>query len=140
MKIEVNRIPQEGLLLQESISAEGLDLETEEIKFTAPVDIKAAVYRITNTLNVSLDLLTKIATTCSRCLKRFTLELNKHLELNYSLGEVTSIDLNEDIRQEIILDYPIKFLCKSDCRGLCPKCGKDLNEGECSCNNVLLKR
>ena len=29
--------------------------------------------------------------------------------------------------------FPVRFLCDEDCKGLCPKCGKDLNEGECSC-------
>jgi uncharacterized protein len=44
-----------------------------------------------------------------------------------------AIDLNPDIREEIILVYPIKPLCSIDCKGLCPKCGKNLNEGKCNC-------
>ena len=38
-------------------------------------------------------------------------------------------------REEIILGYPVKFLCKIDCLGLCPKCGQNLNEKKCDCKN-----
>ncbi len=37
------------------------------------------------------------------------------------------------LRDDILLELPSKFLCKESCKGLCPKCGKNLNEGECSC-------
>ncbi|MDP2905278.1 MAG: DUF177 domain-containing protein [Candidatus Omnitrophota bacterium] len=43
------------------------------------------------------------------------------------------IDLTEDIREGIMLDYPIKPLCKPDCSGLCPVCGADLNVHKCRC-------
>jgi uncharacterized protein len=49
-------------------------------------------------------------------------------------GRSRTIDLGPDIREEIILDYPVKPLCKPDCKGLCPTCGKNLNEGQCNCN------
>lgn len=38
------------------------------------------------------------------------------------------------LRDDILLELPSKFLCKESCKGLCPKCGKNLNEGECSCS------
>ena len=38
------------------------------------------------------------------------------------------------LRDDILLELPSKFLCKESCKGLCPKCGKNLNEGKCSCS------
>ena len=43
------------------------------------------------------------------------------------------LDLNELLREDILLDLPSKYLCSPDCKGLCPKCGKNLNEGDCGC-------
>jgi len=43
------------------------------------------------------------------------------------------LDLDEPLRQALILEVPVVQLCRPDCRGLCPHCGRDLNEGPCSC-------
>jgi uncharacterized protein len=44
-----------------------------------------------------------------------------------------AIDLEAPLREQLILALPYAPLCKDDCRGLCPRCGKDLNEGPCEC-------
>jgi uncharacterized protein len=44
-----------------------------------------------------------------------------------------TIDLQPLARDAIVLELPMAPLCREDCRGLCPQCGADLNEGECSC-------
>ena len=46
------------------------------------------------------------------------------------------LDLDELIRTDILLELPTKFLCKEDCKGLCPTCGKNLNEGACDCQTA----
>ena len=43
------------------------------------------------------------------------------------------IDLGPHVWEEVALALPFKFLCREDCKGLCPECGKDLNEGPCGC-------
>ena len=43
-------------------------------------------------------------------------------------------DIDEQLKEELEMAFPIRFLCKDDCRGLCQRCGKNLNEGECGCN------
>ena len=134
MKIDTNKIPLEGLSLREKINASELDLETEIVKFTSPVVIEAEASKITNAVSVSLNLAAAMQTKCSRCLGDFEVILKKGLLLNYPISKSEpSIDLNGDIREEIILDYSIKPLCSKDCKGLCPKCGKNLNQGGCSC-------
>ncbi|MGN0470730.1 MAG: YceD family protein [Acutalibacteraceae bacterium] len=44
------------------------------------------------------------------------------------------LDTDALLRDDILLELPSKFLCKESCKGLCPKCGKNLNEGECNCD------
>lgn len=134
MKIDINKIPLDGVILEEEADAKALDLETDIVKFSGPVDIRAEVSRITNAVSVSLRITGSMLLTCSRCLNEFNLGLKKDLKLNYQADNAKPvIDLDEEIKEEIILDHPIKPLCSLDCRGLCPKCGKNLNEGGCSC-------
>ena len=47
------------------------------------------------------------------------------------------IDLDEIISTLFILDMDMKFLCREDCKGLCPKCGRDLNLGPCGCGKEI---
>lgn len=47
------------------------------------------------------------------------------------------LDLDEVLETALILDMETKFLCREDCRGFCPKCGKDLNEGPCDCRKDI---
>lgn len=49
------------------------------------------------------------------------------------LIEGDSVDLDEVVATCLILDMETKFLCKEDCKGLCPTCGKNLNFGACAC-------
>ena len=60
-------------------------------------------------------------------------KLEKKIKLNYQLAGEIMLDITDDIRGEIILEYPLRLLCKQDCKGLCPRCGKNLNEGDCGC-------
>jgi uncharacterized protein len=87
---------------------------------------------------------------CDRCLADFTLPLNPSYRMYYaSEGEdmaridpsevqvvqpnLTVIDLSEDVRQTLMVSVPLKLLCRTDCSGLCPRCGKNLNMESCSC-------
>jgi uncharacterized protein len=92
---------------------------------------------------------------CTRCLKHFEQQMHVLFEERFypTLDVVTGvaltppddgedafpidahhlIDLTEAIRQHVLLDIPMVTLCKEDCAGLCPQCGKDLNEGPCNC-------
>lgn len=137
MKIDANRIPPEGLILEEEISPAALDLETDIIRFHGPVKLRALVSRITNAVTASVSLNARLDTICSRCLEDFAIDFEKNIELNYPVeNSDPTIDLDPDIREEIILDYPLKPLCKPDCKGLCPQCGQNLNEGGCTCGTT----
>ena len=49
------------------------------------------------------------------------------------LNEAHEVDLTEPVRQSVLLEIPMKPLCRPDCAGLCPHCGKNRNEGPCDC-------
>lgn len=137
MRINIQHISLEGLILEEENSAASLDLETDIVKFHGPVKIKAVISKITNVVMVDMVLSSVLYMSCSRCLNNFDVDFYKNFQLNYQINKTEQfIDLNPDIRDQIILDYPIKPLCGISCKGLCLKCGGNLNEGNCNCSKV----
>ncbi len=54
---------------------------------------------------------------------------------DFVLAEDMKVDINNLVRDDIILRVPMKFLCSPDCKGICPICGKNLNDGECGCKS-----
>lgn len=88
---------------------------------------------------------------CDRCNKEFNSDIiskyrmvylfkqafdsdeNEKEEVVYIHPETDKIDLTDDIRDYAILAVPMKKLCVEDCKGLCAKCGKNLNVGPCNC-------
>ncbi len=78
---------------------------------------------------------------CTRCLtsttKEYAIEFNELCTVNNEDGYSVvndKIDLSEIVNDVILINQPLSFLCKDDCLGLCGKCGKNLNEGKCDCN------
>jgi len=83
---------------------------------------------------------------CARCGKQFgykePIMLNAKItdklanadEDEFIIMEDFAIDIDEIVRSALILELPTRYLCREDCKGLCPQCGKDLNNGSCGCN------
>jgi uncharacterized protein len=59
-------------------------------------------------------------------------------EVVYLHPDSDKIDLDKDIRDYAILAVPMKKLCSEDCKGLCPKCGNNLNDGPCNCTEAVI--
>ena len=55
-----------------------------------------------------------------------------------SFMEESFLDVDRFVYNEILIRFPMKTLCSEDCKGLCFKCGKNLNEGECGCDRTSL--
>ncbi len=98
---------------------------------------------------MQLDAVCKIEykTSCARCLKELSgecvLNISKPLAVSLEsedddgeyimIGENSVVNIDEAISEELLLSLPLRSLCKEDCLGLCPKCGCNKNEKECSC-------
>ena len=118
MKIDVTEIPAEGLTLEESVDVSELDLNTEMVSFKSPVNVRVKIARITNTVTADLVLSTLVKMICSRCLSEFTANFRKSVRLNYIVNKFEpTIDLDPVIAEEIILENPIRPLCKPECIG-----------------------
>lgn len=90
---------------------------------------------------------TVVAAHCRRCLRPVTVPVEADVGALFSRDadaledpdaytlapEARVIDLRPAIREELILAAPRYVVCRDDCRGLCPRCGQDLNVGPCGC-------
>jgi len=135
MKVYVDDIPNEGLEIAEEINPQylRLDLEQQGIVFTASVGAKARITKIGSEVFASLSLEALVEYTCSRCLAKLEDVFKKNFNFNYEAKQGDVLDIDEDIRQELILNNPMKTLCKPDCKGLCSSCGQNLNVTQCEC-------
>ncbi|MEG0978531.1 MAG: DUF177 domain-containing protein [Oscillospiraceae bacterium] len=64
-------------------------------------------------------------------------ELNDESNDNFTVIPSMRLDLDELVTEDILLFLPSKFLCKDDCKGICAICGKNFNEGSCSCEKPI---
>lgn len=138
MKVNVKRIPVDGEQLQGDEPASIMELDESDVRFEGVIkyDLHAQIQG--NALLVTGKLSTPATLRCSRCLKEFrqgvkVAQFVFHQELQ---GE-DFVDLTENIREDIILELPQRALCQESCKGLCPVCGKDLNEGVCRCKRSV---
>lgn len=73
---------------------------------------------------------------CNRCLKAHRVPLSGDLEETYPATAET-IDVGEDVRQALVLSLPQRSLCHAACKGLCARCGANLNDEPCGCPEGL---
>lgn len=135
--------------------ADELKLEDNEAQLAGPVTGQVRMHRTNQGIFVDGEALVPVELECTRCLKRFTttvdvplreqfyptIEVNTGVsvpppendELSYPIDHNHLLDLREAIRQNLVLALPMRTLCSEECAGLCPTCGKDLNDGPCAC-------
>ncbi len=89
---------------------------------------------------------TAVASACRRCLAPVLRPVDAEVDVLFTedqeaddpsvyllAPDTRQLDLSDAVREELILAAPDYVLCREDCRGLCPRCGKDLNDGPCQC-------
>lgn len=134
MKINVKRIPPEGESLGGSDPASILELDEPDVHFEHEVEYQLFAQVQGNALLVTGRVSTPATLRCSRCLRVFDQPLRvEQFVFHQELQGEDFVDLTPSIREDIILELPQRALCAGDCKGLCPRCGKDLNKGLCRC-------
>lgn len=135
MKIPLRSVPSSGTFdLEEKFEIDKLDLGSAICAPCEPVVVEAHASKGINSITVRVLIKGAMQFSCSRCLNSFRWPFEKTLKFHYEVApRDLFIMLDPDLREEIILDFPVKPLCKPDCLGLCVKCGEDLNAGKCKC-------
>ena len=126
----------------------------ERVNLTQPAAVKGTVRRAGNDVSVNGHVDARVQVECDRCLKPVELPVSADFDLEYITGaeyesssaaalseeELTvsvfdgnGIDVDEIVKEQILLEVPARTLCRDDCKGICPECGADLNTGDCGC-------
>lgn len=120
-----------------------------ERPFSRLVKVSGVVRNAAGALELVGAAETVLDVVCDRCLKPITVELHVSVETLLAeelegeendeivLLDKGTVELDEIFSTACILDLDSKHLCREDCKGLCPTCGKDLNEGPCGCGKEL---
>lgn len=114
-----------------------LDLEFVDLKYSRSLSMQGTVEKGLDTLTFRGTLRSEVDHICGRCLKAVKEPVDQRFEFFYEIKGREDIETLPDIREVLILDHPISFVCRKDCSGLCPKCGIDLNESRCPCDSNL---
>ncbi len=126
-----------------------LKLAGEEAAFPGPVRVEADLYSNGREITAQVKAGGRLALACGRCLNpvevpietSFTETLRPYPRVPQESGEDEDftyyhhdvIDLRPLVEEHLLLAVPMKVLCSEDCKGLCPHCGRNLNQGPCGC-------
>lgn len=163
MQLNVSRLgPQRGNTLPVDLvlSGERSDLAgpavRADLRLPGRVELHGALTRVGECVLLRATVRADVALECDRCAADFALDIQAPVEHLYCrerpqsadrdpddvagdgepevtpyTGEV--IDAGEAVREALLLALPMKRLCRDDCKGLCPHCGADWNQGACDC-------
>jgi len=130
-----------------------LDLSGIELNaghpFTSPVKVRGRVINKAGVVSVEATASFDLSLECDRCADAITThfdipiehvlvtELNDDTNDELILLESLRFDLDRLVSDDIFLSLPSKFLCRDDCKGVCPICGQNLNVSQCSCKKPV---
>ncbi|MDO5724765.1 MAG: DUF177 domain-containing protein [Tissierellia bacterium] len=135
---------------------ENLPEELQDLGIHLPLQYHIYVYKIANILEVETNVDLRYTCYCNRCLKKLSRSMNLSLESTYPLDselidfyeedpnsdllilDNNKIDTTKLVRDIIVSKMPMREICSEDCKGLCPKCGADLNKEECNCDDFTI--
>ena len=126
----------------------------ERVTLVEPATVKGTVRLAGPEVFVNGQIKTRAAVECDRCLKQIELPVDADFDLEYVTGQTyestaaaeltendlsvsvfdgEAIDVDEIVKEQILLAVPTRTLCQPDCKGICPECGIDKNTGDCAC-------
>jgi uncharacterized protein len=155
MRIEVENLKEQGEAFSHLYAPVEVELEEEGARLVSAAEVTGNASKKGEEVRVRGSIKTEVELLCDRCAapRRAPLEVefdarfipqataadetdNVELlaeDLGLATYEGDAVDVDELVREQIMLALPLRNLCREDCKGLCPKCGADLNAGQCSC-------
>jgi len=152
MFLDVNELAIRKLRIRKSFAPGTVDLRMADVQQAEPLDVRATAELVEGQIRVFGHMHTRLEFLCARCLEPVNEEISKDFDLFYrrALNSQEEVHLTEEdidigffqgdgifladvLAEQVNLLIPMKIICRSDCRGLCPQCGANLNHEECRC-------
>src|SRR5436305_6795303 len=155
MRIEVENLTEAARPFAKTYAPGEVELDEENASLASVATVEGSARRRGEEVRLRGEIRTEIEIACDRCLAAVRVPLEVEFDtafiprekvagetenvelLTEDMGlaayEGDAVDLDELVREQILLALPSRRLCREECKGLCPKCGADLNAAECSC-------
>jgi DUF177 domain-containing protein len=153
MFIDIHELERDRLEFAQQLPAGRLDLGKDAAQ-VEPLDVAGDAELLEKEIHLQGHLHTAVQVSCARCLEPIRLVVDKDFDLYYrpmsTIGREEEIELDDDeleigfyqgngleltdvLKEQVLLDLPMKSLCREECRGLCPRCGQNRNTVNCGC-------
>jgi len=156
MFLDIKELALHKIRIQKNYAPGTLDLRAGECRQLDPLEVRATAELVEGEVRIAGDLRTRLEMVCARCLEPVVEEVSREFDLFYK--QVLVVEREEEVRlkpgdtevayfkgeglfladvlaEQVLLALPMKVICRSDCRGLCPQCGANLNGEECRCES-----
>ena len=154
MFIDIHELERDRLVFAEELPPGRIDLG-EEVSQAEPLQAEGLAELVASEIHLQGHLRTAVEVSCARCLEPVRQRVDKEFDLYYrpvktiARNEEVQIDgaeleigfyhgngllLEDVLKEQVLLDLPMKLLCRPDCQGLCPQCGEDRNLVACDCS------
>ena len=154
MFLAVKELAVQKQRIRTSYAPGAVDYGAADFSQTEPLEVRATAELVEGQIRVSGELHTRLQMVCARCLEPVQEEISREFDLYYRPLERGNPDeevrlknddtdigffqgeglfLTDVLAEQVLLAVPMKVICRSDCRGLCPSCGANLNADECRC-------
>ena len=154
MFLDVNELAVRKQRIRKSYAAGTLDFHSADFRQVDPLEVRATAELMDGQIRIYGNLHTRVELICARCLDTVVEEISRDFDLFYrpmtAIAVEEEVQLNLDdteiaffegdglfladiLAEQVNLALPMKVICRSDCRGLCPHCGSNLNNEECRC-------
>ena len=157
MRIELEKLEGTEGRFAHAYAAGQLDLEDERVRLSAAPKISGQLVRDGNRVLVKGRLSAIAQVDCDRCLRAVDVPVETDFKLRYvtvpeyesihaaalededlalSVFDGEAIEIDELVREQVLLAVPLRALCQEECKGFCPVCGRDRNLNECGCSTA----
>ena len=155
MRIEVETLSEKPQPFTHAYQPDEVSLDDEQARLASEVKVAGVARRKREEVRLRGEIKADVEILCDRCLAATRMPLEVEFDTGFipqeaeavkaenvellteDLGiaayEGDAVDLDELVREQILLSLPSHHLCSEGCKGLCQKCGADLNAGQCSC-------
>ncbi|HVA93750.1 MAG TPA: DUF177 domain-containing protein [Candidatus Dormibacteraeota bacterium] len=156
MFLDVKDLAVRKIRIRKSYAPGSVDYHTGEFRQVEPLEVRATAELIEGQIRATGELHTRLEMPCARCLEPLNEDVTREFDLFYrplssmtreeeerlklddteiAFFEGDGMFLADILAEQVLLALPMKAICRSDCRGLCPQCGVNLNNEECRCES-----
>jgi uncharacterized protein len=149
LNVSLTALDRGEVVVREQIPTDDPMWEGSGVTLASPLDVDLTARQVGDGVFVRGRLRTTVRQACRRCLSTVEQPVDDVVDMLFDTlgedeeeaeGEVyplpargDTLDLRDAVREQLLLRAPEFVLCREECRGLCPQCGTDLNQGECDC-------